>query len=306
MQTNFRKTVIMKKLQKGDKIALIAPSAQIGEIEKIQKGLDFLKSLGFEPVFAPHLYDVRRYMAGTDEKRAEDVNWAFADKEIKAVFCVRAAAGAARILPYIDYELIKNNPKPLVGFCDNAALMLALNKKSDIISWNGFLPTYDFRGDSLDSLVHDSLLGLISGQPYKIISGTTLRSGKAEGTFLCSNLSVLMKLAGTPYFPDLTNKILLVEDIHERLHKIDLMLQQLKQQPNFDKLKGIIFGHFTDCSGDEEDGDLDDCFADFLYKTSFPCIKDFEFGHTVSRYVLPLGANVKFSADETKLEICSY
>ena len=83
MQTNFRKTVIMKKLQKGDKIALIAPSAQIGEIKKIQKGLDFLKSLGFEPVFAPHLYNVRRYMAGTDEKRAEDVNWAFANKEIR-------------------------------------------------------------------------------------------------------------------------------------------------------------------------------------------------------------------------------
>lgn len=296
----------MKKLQQGDKIALIAPSAQIGGIEKIQKGLDFLKSIGLEPVFAPHLYNVRRYMAGTDEERADDVNWAFADNEIKAVFCVRAAAGAARILPYLDYEFIKKNPKPLVGFCDNAALMLALNKKSNIISWNGFLPTYDFRGDSLDSLVRGSLLNLISGQPETIISGTTLRIGQAEGTFLCSNLSVLMKLAGTPYFPDLTGKILLVEDIHERLHKIDLMLQQLKQQPNFSKLNGIIFGHFTDCSGDEEDGDLNDCFADFLYKTSFPCVKDFEFGHTASRYVLPLGAKVKFSADETKLEICSY
>ncbi len=296
----------MEKLKKGDKIALIAPSAQIGNQDKIQKGLDFLQSLGLEPVFAPHLYNIRRYMAGTDEERASDVNWAFSQPEIKAVFCVRAAAGAARILPYIDYELIKTNPKPLIGFCDNAALMLALYQKSGIISWNGFLPTYDFRGDSLDSQVKDSLLALISGKPQKIISGTTLRVGQTEGTFLCSNLSVLMKLAGTPYFPDLRGKILLVEDIRERLHKIDLMLQQLKQQPQFNELNGLIFGHFTDCSGDEEDGTLDDCFADFLHGTAFPCLKDFEFGHTPSRYVLPLGAEVKFNADKTELEICRY
>ncbi len=255
----------MEKLCKGDKIALIAPSAQIGGISKIQKGLDFLQSLGFEPVFAPHLYNVHRYMAGTDKERAEDVNWAFSQPEIKAVFCVRAAAGAARILPYIDYELVKQNPKPLIGFCDNAALMLALNKKSDTISWNGFLPTYDFREGTLNPLVESSLRQLISNMPQKIISGSTLRVGKTEGTFLCSNLSVLMKLAGTPYFPDLRGKILLIEDVHERLHKIDLMLQQLKQQPYFKELQGIIFGHFTDCSGDEEDGTLDDCFAEKIY-----------------------------------------
>lgn len=296
----------MEKLKKGDKIALIAPSGQIGNQEKIQKGLDFLQSLGLEPIFAPHLYNIRRYMAGTDEERASDVNLAFSQPEIKAVFCVRAAAGAARILPYIDYELIKANPKPLIGFCDNAALMLALYQKSGVVSWNGFLPTYDFRGTSLDSLVKNSLLALISGNPQKIISGTVLRAGQAEGTFLCSNLSVLMKLAGTPYFPDLRGKILLVEDIHERLHKIDLMLQQLKQHPHFNELNGIIFGHFTDCSGDEEDGTLEDCFADFLHGTTFPCVKDFEFGHTPSRYVLPLGAQVKFNADKTELEICSY
>ena len=296
----------MEKLCKGDKIALIAPSAQIGSIAKIEKGLNFLQSLGFEPVFAPHLYEVRRYMAGTDRERAADVNWAFAQPEVKAVVCVRAAAGAARILPYIDYELIKQNSKPLVGFCDNVALMLALNKKSGTISWNGFLPTYDFREDTLNPLVEKSLRQLISGEPQKIISGSTLRVGKAEGTFLCSNLSVLMKLAGTPYFPDLRGKILLIEDIHERLHKIDLMLQQLKQQPYFAKLKGLIFGHFTDCSGDEEDGTLDDCFADFLYETDFPCVKDFEFGHTPARYVLPLGAKAKFDADKACLEIVSY
>ena len=296
----------MQKLKSGDKIALIAPSAQIGNIEKIQKGINFLTSLGLQTIFAPHLYNIRRYMAGTDKERADDVHWAFSNPEIKAVFCVRAAAGAARILPYIDFNLIKKNKKPLIGFCDNAALMLALNKKSGIISWNGFLPTYDFREASLDPLVKKSLLDLMSGNSFSITSGKSLRTGSAEGVFLCSNLSVLMKLAGTPYFPDLRGKILLIEDIHERLHKIDLMLQQLKQQPHFDSLKGIIFGNFTDCTGDEEDGTLDDCLADFLYGTKFPAVKDFNFGHTTSRYVLPLGAKAYFSADKETLEIRHY
>lgn len=296
----------MEKLEKGDKIALIAPSAQIGSIEKIQKGLDFLHSCGFETVFAPHLFAVRRYMAGTDKERAADVEWAFSQADVKAVLCVRAAAGAARILPYLNYDLIKKFPKPLIGFCDNAALMLALYKNSGLVSWNGFLPTYDFREESLNPLVKDSFLRLLAGDLQKIVSGTTLRTGSAEGVLLCSNLSVLLKLAGTPYFPDLSGKILLIEDVHERMHKIDLMLQQLKQQPNFDKLKGLIFGGFTDCSGDEEDGSLDDCFADFLYGTAFPVIKDFEFSHAPARYVLPLGARVFFSADNTSLEILDY
>ncbi len=296
----------MQKLKSGDKIALIAPSAQIANIEKIQKGLDFLTSLGLQTVFAPHLYKVRRYMAGTDKERAEDVQWAFTNPDIKAVFCVRAAAGAARILPYLDFNLIKKNKKPLVGFCDNAALMLALNKKSGIISWNGFLPSYDFREDSLDFLVQKSLTDLMSGNSISITSGKTLRAGTTDGVFLCCNLSVLMKLAGTPYFPDLRGKILLVEDIHERLHKIDLMLQQLKQQPHFNALKGIIFGNFTDCAGDDEDGTLDDCFEDFLEGTNFPAIKYFNFGHTRSRYVLPLGAKVSFLADEKTLKIHHY
>ena len=87
------------------------------------------------------------------------------------------------------------------------------------------------------------------------------------------------------------------------LYPKKLIIDQLMY---FAELKGLIFGHFTDCSGDEEDGTLDDCFADFLYETDFPCVKDFEFGHTPERYVLPLGAKAKFDADKACLEIVSY
>ena len=294
----------MIKLKAGDKVAIIAPSAQIGDESKIIAGITYIKNLGLEPVYGRHLFKQQRYMAGSDAERAQDVNEAFADSQIKAIFCVRAAAGATRILPYIDYKNAQNNPKPLIGFCDNVALQLALNKLSGSICLNGFVLTYDFKNGNLDNTIRTDLEQLLfQSSPLNIHSGTTLQKGYAEGTLLCSNLSVLMRLTGTPYFPDLRDKILVIEDINERLHKIDLMLQQLKQQSTFSGLKGIIFGQFTNCNGDEEDGTLIDIFNDFLQETGIPAVYDFNFGHTVSRRVLPIGGKAQFTADTAELNI---
>lgn len=293
----------MIKLRAGDHVAIVAPSAQIGDESKIKKGIDYLKSLGLIPVYGKHLFLQNRYMAGSDIQRAEDVNDAFADPDIKAIFCVRAAAGATRILPYIDYKLAKQNPKPVIGFCDNIALQIALNKLSDTICINGFLLTYDFKNSSLDNTIRNDLEKLLSGQSLSIQSGMTLRSGSTSGSLIATNLSVLMRMAGTPYFPNLANKILIIEDVHERFHKIDLMLQQLKQQPEFSKLKAVIFGQFSNCDGDEEDGTLMDIFNDFLDGTDIPSVYDFNFGHTPSRRVLPVGAHAELSADECLLQI---
>jgi len=293
----------MNKIVAGDKVAIVAPCGQIGEVGKITPALDYLHKLGLEPVLGKHVLAVNRYMAGTDEQRAEDINTAFADKEIKALFCVRAAAGGNRILPYIDYKTAKNNPKPVIGFCDNAALQLALYQKSGLTSINGFNLTYDFRDGVLDSLIAETMQKNLNEENMTVCCGNTINSGTAEGKLLVCNLSVLLRLAGTEYFPDLSGKILLIEDVHERLHKIDSMLQQLKQQPNFNRLQGIIFGQFTDCSGDAEDGTIDDCIADFLQGVDVPAIKDFPFGHTKSRYVLPLGVNAKLEAATKTLKI---
>ena len=294
----------MKKLQKGDKVAVVAPSGQIGDMQKILAGIEYLKNLGLVPTYGKNLLKQYRYMAGSDLERADDINKAFANHKIKAIFCVRAAAGATRILPYIDYQAAKNNPKPIIGFCDNAALQMALFKKSGIISWNGFLLSYDFK-NTLDPKIDADFKSLIAGHKYSITSGKCAVSGKSSGRLICSNLSVLTRLAGTPYFPNLKDKILLIEDRNERLHKVDLMMQQLKQQPNFEKLNGIILGQFTECSGDEEDGTLEDSINDFIAQTNIPVIKDFNFGHTDSHAVLPLGGKVLMDADQCQLHILS-
>lgn len=292
----------MFELQKGDKVAIVAPSGQIGDKTKIAAGLDYLKKIGLKPILMPHVLAQYRYMAGTDKERAEDINQAFSNPEIKALFCVRAAAGATRILPYIDYNTAKKNPKPLIGFCDNAALMSALWQKSGVQSLNGFLLTYDFLHGTPDIMVKQDLNCWLRGQKPVFNSGICLQKGTAQGELLPINLSTLMRLAGTEYFPDLCGKILLIEDVHERIHKIDLMLQQLKQQPNFNKLSGIIFGLFTDSNGDAEDGSIDDCINDFMQYLTLPAIKNFAFGHIPERHILPFGAKVRIDAAETTIQ----
>lgn len=296
----------MMKIKPGDKAAVIAPSAQIGDIAKIQPAIEYIKNLGLVPVFGKNLCKVNRYMAGSDEERAADINTALADPEIKVIFCARAAAGGLRVLPYIDYDLAKRSPKPLVGFCDNAAVQIALWQKSGLVSYNGFGPAYDFRSNTLDSQIDADLRRLLSGETYTIKSGRTLRRGTAEGKLICANLSTLMRMAGTPYFPDLSAKILLLEDVHEKVYRLDLMLQQLKQQPNFAKVAGVVFGRFTDAESDAEDGTIDDCFTDFMRDTNFPVIADFDFGHTPSRRVLPVGGDVELNADTAELKILRY
>ena len=190
----------MFKLKKGDKVAIVAPSGQIGGKEPIEKALAYLQSLGLEPIFGQHLFKQNRYMAGSDADRAADINAAFANPEIKTIFCARAAAGATRILPLIDYNTARQNPKPLVGFCDNAALMTALWQKSGITSLNGFLLTYDFKNGAPTDLVKTQFESWLSGKAPLFKSGTCVQAGTARGTLLPINLSVLMRLAGTPYF----------------------------------------------------------------------------------------------------------
>ena len=296
----------MQKIKPGDKVAIIAPCGQIGDMSKIDSPVKYIKSLGFKPVFGKHLLKVNRYMAGTDKQRAQDINSAFADKSIKAIFCVRASAGGTRVLPYIDYELARRNPKPFIGFCDNTAVQLALYQKSKLISYDGFVMAYDFKTGKLDKLIKDNLEKLLRHELFEIKSGKTLRKGSAEGTLICSNLTVLTRMAGTPYFPDLANKILLLEEVNEPIYKIDLMLQQLKQQKSFNKLKGVIFGQFIGIKSDEEDGTIKDCLHDFLDGTNLPAVYDFNFGHTPARHVLPLGAKVYLNADQATLKILKY
>ncbi len=292
----------MSLLKKGDKIAIVSPSSCI-EANSLEDAVIWLKNNGFEVVLGKHVYSTNSYMAGTDIERADDVNKAFADTSVKAVFCSRGGAGSAKILNHLDFDLIEKNPKPIFGLSDSTALQNALYKKTGNISFSGFLPVYDFKEKHLDEKIQKSIQSIFAGKRQTIKSGKCINGGISDGILIGGNLSVLCYLCGTQYFPNFENKILLLEDIGEKSYKIDLMLNQLSQQKNFDKLKGIIFGHFTNCiEANKGDGTVENIIKNFAKTLNIPVICDFDYGHIKSRYVLPIGANILLDATNSIIE----
>ncbi len=293
----------MSLLNREDTVGIIAPSAGLNGKE-LQPVINFFHRLGLQVKTANNLKQGYRYMAGSDAERAVSVNQMFADNEVKALFCLRGGAGSTRILNLLDYNLIKYNPKPIIGLSDSTALQNAVIAKTGNPCLTGFLPLYDLADNTINKTTETSLQEALFSDKHQIRSGTCLNAGKTQGTVIGGCLSVLCYLCGTPYFADLKDKILLLEDVGEKTYKIDLMLNQLKQQKNFNKLKGVIFGQFTNCiTADTEDGTVEDCINDFTIGLNIPIIKDFAYGHIPARHIIPLGLPVKLTSAENECSI---
>lgn len=289
------------KLNKGDKVGIISASNVVEE-KDIEAGLKYLTSLGFECILSRNVFNKYRWMAGSERERADDINTFYRDKNIKAIFTTSGGAGSQKILDFIDYEAIKNNPKPLFGFSDTTALQLALYTKANITSYSGFLLKYDFKTGQISKTVEESLQNTINGKPTYIQGGKTVKFGKAEGVLVGGCLSLIRNLAGTEYYPDLENVILLIEDVSEKTYKLDLMLDQIKKSKNFSKIKGVVFGEFTDCEISEtEPTTLDEVINNFSKTLNVPIIKNFPYGHIPDRHILPIGGKVTLDADRCEL-----
>lgn len=284
-------------LKKGDEIALVAPSGCF-EKKDLKNGLAFFKSLGLKPVLMPHALESFYYAAGTPQRRAEDINSAFSNKKIKALFCIRGGAGSSQILNFLDYDMIKKNKKPVFGLSDSTALQNALYTKTKNVSYTGFLPIYDLKDGSLNLKVSQSLTDVFKGKKIEYNQFKVLNKGVMEGVVVGGCLSVFMLLCGTPYFPNLKNKILLLEDVGEKTYCIDLMLEQLKNQKGFNQIQGIIFGSFLNCEpSDETDGTIDDVLKNFASKINKPVIYQFPYGHIKERVLMPIGQKIKIKAN---------
>ncbi len=282
----------MSLLSPYDKVGIIAPSSNLSG-QDLTPFIELLKSWSIESILADNLESSYRYMAGDDSFRASSLNKMLEDKKIKVLFCLRGGAGATRILPYINYQALQSYPKTIVGLSDSTALQNAVYAITGNSALTGFLPLYDTHNNRIDDKMAAELHRALFDDKRCISSGAALITGEAQGEIVGGCLSVLTQLCGTPYFPNLKNKILLLEDVGEKTYKIDLMLTQLKNQPDFKQLGGIIFGVFNNCPiKDEIDGTIDDCLRDFTKGLTIPVIKDFAYGHIPERYILPIGKKV--------------
>ena len=285
-------------LNSGDKIGLVSPSRSVSK-EDIARGVAYLQSLGFEVETAPHAFDKFRFMAGTPQARAEDLMMMYQDKSIKAIFATSGGDGAQYLPPLLDWKIIAKNPKPLVGLSDTTALQNAIYAKTKQVSFTGLTLNYDFRSGELDKCLDKSLKTILFGNAFAYKSGKAMIKGKARGVLVGGCLSLLRNLCGTEFFPDLSGKILLIEDVEEPTYKIDLMLQQISQCKGFNQLKGIVFGKFLDCTiRRKEDGNINEVIKFFCQGLDIPAIYDFDYGHNFKRYMLPLGAMVEIDSTE--------
>lgn len=290
-------------LQPGDHIGIIAPSRWLKGREEIALGLKYLQDCGLKPVLGKHLFETWRFMAGTPQHRAEDIMDFYRDPRIKALFCACGGDGAQYLLPLLDYNTIKANPKPIFGFSDNTALQLGIYAQTGQTQYSGFLPSYNFRSGKLSPQTEQSLKAIFENRLQTICGGETVIPGKVEGKLVGGCLSLFRNLCGTPYFPDLRNSILLIEDEEETTYKIDLMLQQLSQNPGFRQIRGIIFGQFYNCTQRrEDDGSIDDVISEFVSGLNIPILKNFPYGHGNSHHILPLGGTVRLDAGKCCLE----
>ena len=303
---------VMKKptaLRAGDIIGITAPSGFASEATVLQAKA-VLEAWGFGVVLGKSCFSKRGYLAGEDLIRAEDLNFMFQNSSIKGIICLRGGFGVTRILNYIDYEIIKDNPKLLVGFSDITALHIALNQKSNLITLHGPMAVSISRG--LDSFTQESLIKALT-QPIAIgklknpegIMIDTIVEGEARGRIIGGNLTMICSTLGTSYEIDTKGKLLLIEEIGEEPYRIDRMLTQLLLAGKLQEAAGFLIGDFNGCSPKniKESLTLQEIFREIINPLKKPTIANLKIGHCSPNITLPLGAEAYINAEEGLLTI---
>ena len=302
-------------LNKGDIIGLVSPSSATDDSFDLQLAREAMEALGLKVKTGMHYADRRGYLAGSDADRAADINAMFADKAVKAVVCARGGWGAARLLPLLDYDTIRRNPKVLLGFSDITALHCGIHAMTGLVTFHG--PTGSsswntFNADQFRRVYFDRELMLYQN---KIDPGdelvarrnrpVTIAGGKVRGELVGGNLTVLTALAGSQYLPDFSGKILFLEDVGEAPYRIDRMFSTLKLMGALDRIAGFVFGECTDCKPGDGYGSLtlEQILDDYVKPLKVPAYRGAMIGHIRQQFIVPIGGMMELDADAGSLRM---
>lgn len=290
-----------KPLKCGDKIALIAPCGPVKQ-DRIEASVKSIKELGLDAVLCESCTCSRGFLSGkSDKSKADEVNRMFKDKNIKGIFAMRGGYGASRILPMLDYDLIKANPKVFVGYSDVTALHIAFNQKCGFITFHGPMASTELYKGVDEYTINSFKKNIFSSEPLGIIKNPngenlkTLVKGNAEGILTGGNLSLLVSSIGTTYEINTKGKILFIEEVGEEPYRIDRMLLQLKQSGKIKDAVGIVLGQFTKCDPCEPEKSLtlEEIFNDLICSENKPVLYNVSCGHSVPTMTLPMGAKAR-------------
>ena len=297
------------RLQPGQTIGLINPAGPTYVSWDLEIVEESLAALGFRTVRGEHVLDRRGYLAGSDADRAADLNRMFRDDSIDGILCVRGGWGSARILPLIDYDVVRANPKVFCGYSDITALLLAMNARTGLVGFHGPVGTATWNEFSVGWFRRV----LIDGEAVTFSNPTdvgdnlvqtsdrvqTITGGRARGPMLGGNLSVLSAIVGSAYLPDFDGAILFLEEIGEDIYRVDRMLTQLKLAGILDAVAGVVFGKCTDCESSESYGSLtlEEILDDHLRPLGVPVWYGAMIGHIADKWTVPVGSEVEIDAD---------
>ncbi|WP_392532520.1 LD-carboxypeptidase [Nostoc sp. C117] len=288
------------RLQMGDTVGLIAP-AGIVDAKDIEAAKKSFLQLGLKVKQGKHILDRYGYLAGRDADRADDVNSMFSDRSIKAIIPMRGGWGCNRILPLLNYSLIRSHPKILIGYSDITTLLLAINARSRLITFHGPVATSTWNEFTVDYfkriLFNGEAVTMQNSNGGEVRVGI-IAPGKARGKLIGGNLSVLTAMVGSPYLPSWNKSILFVEEIGEDVYRVDRMLTQLKTAGILHQIAGFIFGQCTNCSlGDEPSFTLIQVLQDHILPLGIPAWYGSMIGHIKDKFTLPIGVEVEIDAN---------
>ena len=299
--------IIPQRLKKGDVIGVVAPSNPIIDenIEELERARKIAEDAGFKVKYSKNLFSNTNGYSSTAREKAEDINEMFRDKDVKMIWCAKGGENSNSTFEYLDYELIKNNPKIICGYSDITSLTNIITAKTGLVTFSGTNfktiatdeTNYSYN-EVMKRFVDGSLELGVEGEEYK-----TLKEGIAEGQLIGGNLSLTRGLVSGKYSIDFTDKILFLEELgFETMPSLaSNFLYYMKQNGVFDKIKGLWIGNYEHESGISLEKVILDVLED---EYDFPIIKSNNFGHTETKTVIPIGTKARIDTkNERKIEL---
>lgn len=333
-------SIFPEKLKSGDKVMVVSPSDSLANISPVVEEIAFgrLKELGLEVVFAKNARENDEFFSSSIEARVDDLHQAFSDKSVKGIFTSFGGYNCNQLLRYLDFNLIKNNPKVFLGFSDTTVLQNAIFAKTGMVTYSspsfsrfGQKLYFDYTLDYFKKIILATEISAknktvvlkpsefwsddywFKNQEERILEKNSgwkiINEGKAKGVIIGGNLSSINLLQGTEYFPSLKNTVLFVEDDEEsKLGNFDRDLQSLLHLPDFDQVQALLIGRFQKNSQIKIE-QLTKALKAKKELTNMPVIADVDFGHTDPIFTFPIGEEAEImvsKAEGIKLEITKF
>jgi muramoyltetrapeptide carboxypeptidase len=297
------------RLRAGDVAGLVAPASASWASADAEIAQDVARAFGLEPRLGAHVRDRHGYLAGKDEDRAADVNRFFADPSVKAVLAIEGGWGCARILPHLDWDAIRRNPKVVSGFSDITGLHCGLHAKTGLVTFhapNALASWPAFSVDHFRRVVFEgeavTMVNPPGGEDRLVQRENRTRAitpGKARGRLVGGNLTVLTALLGSPYVPSFDGAVLFLEDVGEDIYRVDRMLTQLRLAGLLGRIRGFVFGSCSKCEpGEGRYGSLtlEEVLDEHVRPLGVPAYQGAMIGHQARQFTMPVGVEVEVDA----------